>query len=498
MSDRHDGDPPTDAVPTDVVPSGAVSSGAAPSDAAPFSSSSTDTAPGSSSSTDTAPGASAGTGVAIAGVVAGVGGLVVQLLTANTLSPQDNARFLVYWALLFGAFGLLAGVQNETTRAASASSVAPPASNRTAAGARHPRVLRVGLGVGGVMALVLAATGPWWADIVLPATSTAAAPGTPTSFAFPALPLVPVEAVAVVAAVALGTLAFSGEVATLGALAGTGRWTDYALLAGGEAVVRLLLTVGVALAGASLVGYEIAAAAAAATWLLLLLARPATRAVRTVRADRPLGPYLRSTLAAMGAAVGTSVLVTGYAVMIDLTTPPEIVEASAPFLLAVSLTRATLLMPMYALQGLVISSVVAKPQRATVLVAAAGGVILAVGLLGAGLAWLIGPWLLDLLRPGYHVEGIVLAGLMLGAICLAILVLAGAVCLALDRHRDYVLGWLIAVVVALAVLVTPLALEPRAIASLVLGPLAGAAWHLTALRVTRSARENSAPTQSST
>ena len=388
--------------------------------------------------------------VAAAGIIAGVGGLATQLLVVNALTVREGAQFLVFWSLLFGAFGLLAGVQNETTRATASARTDNP---------RHPRVVPVGLGIGTVMALLLAATGPLWSGRV----STGASDTT--------------GAALVVATVALGTLAFSGEVAVLGALAGTGRWTDYALLSGGEAVVRLLLVVLVTMAGASLLGLEVATAAAAATWLALLLARPCARRTLAVRADRPLRPFLRSTLLAMAAAVGTSVLVTGYAVLIDLTTPTAVVEGSAAFLLAVSLTRATLLMPMYALQGMVIAAVVRRPRGAARLLARGSAFVVGVGALGAGLAWLLGPWLLDLLRPGYRVEGPVFAGLMGGAICLALLVLGGAVCLGLDRHGRYVAGWAVAVVVALAVLLAPLPLEPRVIASLVAGPLVGAVVH---------------------
>lgn len=405
-------------------------------------------------------------------------GLAVQLLAANTLDPAANARFLIFWSLLFGVFGVLAGVQNETTRAVrSAETRAAALSTPTG----HPRVLPVGLGIGAVIALLLAVTSPWWSAAVL-TRDHGADLASPASSA----PGASLGTVAAVTAVCLGTLAFAGHVTAAGALAGRGRWGDYSLLVGSESTVRFLLTVAVAVAGATLVGYEVAAAASAATWLLLSLLRPHLRATWQARADRPAGAYLRALAQAMGAAAATAGLVTGYAVMIDVTTPAEVVEASAPFLLALSLTRATLLMPVNAFQGMAIAHVVANPHRARPILVRVGALLGALGVVGALIAWAIGPWILDLLRPGYRVEGIVLAGLLLGGASLALLVLVSSVCLAMDHHSSYVVGWVAAFLAAFALLWLPAPLETRAIASLTLGPLVGTAIHATTLlRATR-------------
>lgn len=159
--------------------------------------------------------------------------------------------------------------------------------------------------------------------------------------------------------------------------------------------------------------------------------------------------------------------------MIEATTPPEIVEASAPFLLALSLTRATLLMPVNAFQGMAIAHVVAHRHRARAVLVKVGALIGVVGGVGALAAWAVGPWVLDLLRPGYRVEGTVLAGLMMGAASLALLVLVSSVCLAMSHHIVYVTGWVAAFLAAFALLLLPAELELRAIVSLTLGPLVG-------------------------
>lgn len=428
-------------------------------------------------------GISAGRKVAVAGVIAGVTGLAVQLIAANSLTPEANARFLIFWSLLFGVYGVLTGLQTESTRAVratltSASGGAPGASGAASRApaspttpGRHPRVLPVGLGIGMLTSVLLAATSPWWSSGILADAADGA--GVPYSVD----PGAVATTVAAVAAVCLGALAFAGHATTAGALSGLDRWGPYSALIGGESTLRLVITAGVALAGASLVGYELAAALATFFWAALYVAHPASRAAWSARADRPLRPYLLTLAQAMGATTATAVLVTGYAVMIDLTTPARIVDASAPFLLAVSLTRATLLMPVNAFQGMAIAHVVTRRGAARRFTARAGAAVVAVGAAGALAAWAVGPWLLNLLRPGYHVTGPVLAGLMVGATSLAVLVIASSVCLALGRHGAYVLGWVLALLGAVALLLTPWSLETRVIASLTLGPLLGTAFH---------------------
>jgi O-antigen/teichoic acid export membrane protein len=108
-------------------------------------------------------------------------------------------------------------------------------------------------------------------------------------------------------------------------------------------------------------------------------------------------------------------------------------------------------------------------------------VVASIGALGAvvaGAAWAAGPtllvWLVD---PGYRVDGPVLAGLACAATMLAVLVLTGSVVLAVDRHRIYVVGWLVATLVTVLALLLPGTLEHRTVVSLTVGPLVGATIH---------------------
>ncbi len=61
------------------------------------------------------------------------------------------------------------------------------------------------------------------------------------------------------------------------------------------------------------------------------------------------------------------------------------------------------------------------------------------------------------------------------------LTLTGAATVAAALHRAYALGWIIATVAAVALLLLPLGLEARTIIALLCGPLVGIAVHLGAL-----------------
>ena len=61
---------------------------------------------------------------------------------------------------------------------------------------------------------------------------------------------------------------------------------------------------------------------------------------------------------------------------------------------------------------------------------------------------LIGPWALRVVNPDYHVGRATVALLVLAAGLVCLLTLTGAGALALDRHRLYVLGWVVASLVA--------------------------------------------------
>lgn len=388
------------------------------------------------------------TSVGVASFVAALAGYAVLVVVARVLSPVENAEFLVFWSLLFAGFGVLAGLQQEATRGVAA------ATAHGADGGRGARVLAWSLVAGLAVAAAVAAVAPVWFPRLLA--------GQPRL---------------VVGAVCVPLALFSGHAAAVGTLAGGRRWPASAGLIAGESLVRLVVVAAAAIAGVGLVGLEVAVGVSAATWLVALALRQ-MRHLPAVRSDVAARPMLRNVRQTTLAALGTAVLVVGFPSLLRLTTSPSEWATAAPLVLAISLTRAPLLIPLGAFQGVAISYFV-DPRRsrgraflhASLAVAVAGAVL-------AALAALVGPPLMAaLFGPEYRVAGTTMGLLTLAAAALALLTLTGSVVLALGRHQRYAAGWIVAAAVSALVLLLPLPLEGRAVLALATGPVVGAILH---------------------
>lgn len=408
--------------------------------------------PEASSRTISARGA---TGVGVASLLGGMSGYVVLLIAARSMTPEADADFLTFWSLLFWSFGVLGGVQNETTRAvaASAADVA-----RTAPDQRSARVLPTGLAVGCAVALALGASSALWGGRLLG----------------PSWPVL-------VLALSLAIVAYAGQSALLGAAAGARSWSRYSLLVGAEAVARVAL-VAVAAALARPGSIQIAAALAALTWVLVTLLDPAARNLSRRRADVPPRAFLAHIGHALLASTASAALVVGFTVLLRATSPAADFHAAAPFILAISVTRAPLLVPLTAYQGVAISYFLTHRDQGARPVGRIVGLVAAVGAAAAAAAWIAGPWVMKaLFGPAYWVGGPQLGGLTFAGAALASLTLTGAAVLALGDHRRYATGWVLAGVVALALLLLPMALEPRVVLTLTVGPSVGVVYHAFAI-----------------
>ena len=392
-------------------------------------------------------------GVGLASVISALSGYLILVIAARALGPERNADFLVFWALMFGLFGILGGLQQETTRSVSSSDLGTPLSKRPV------HVLPVSVLVGIGAAVVVGATSALWSTPTL-------GPGS--------WPLV--------IALCLAAPAFAGDSALVGALAGQRSWRMYSAVVSSEAISRLLFVGLAVLAGATTHGLEIASAAASAVWIVFSLGSSAGRRAARATGDADRGQFLTSSGHAMVAAASSAALVVGFPVLLRLTsTKPEWVTA-APLLLAISLTRAPLLMPLNAYQGVAIAHFTSEQDRGMALLLRPAAAIVGVGALGAAGAYVLGPFIMvAFFGPGYRVGGLLLAGLTLAAACLALLTLTGSAVLAVGRHKAYAIGWFLSCVASVTLLMTDLPLASRSVLSLCVGPVVGIGIHLSAL-----------------
>ncbi|OBF45654.1 hypothetical protein A5787_12500 [Mycobacterium sp. 852002-50816_SCH5313054-b] len=382
-------------------------------------------------------------------------GYAVIYLAARDLAPRGFSIFGVFW----GAFGLVTGAANgllqESTREVRSASYLGDI-GAASLGRTHP--LRVAALVGVAAAVVIAGSSPLWSARVF------------------------VEARWLsVALLSVGLAGFCLHATLLGMLAGTNHWTSYGALMVTDAVIRVAVAAATFAIGWGLAGFLWATVAGATAWLITLAISPTARAAARLLTPGDTATFLRGAAHSITAAGASAILVMGFPVLLKLTSTDLGAEGGV-IILAVTLTRAPLLVPLTAMQGNLIAHFVDERSdrlRALVRPAAIIGGIGAVGVLAAGV---VGPWLLRVFfGPQYQASSALLAWLTAAAVAIAMLTLTGAATVAAALHRAYALGWVGATVASGLLLMLPLPLQTRTVVGLLCGPLVGIGVHLAAL-----------------
>lgn len=390
--------------------------------------------------------------VGAATVVSAICGYAVLYLAARDLEPAGFSVFAVFW----GAFGLFAGAANgllqESTREVRQA--------RALVRVPEPRSspMRVAGVVGVLSAVAIAGTSPLWSWHVFTESQALS-----------------------VALLAAGVAGFCVHATLLGMLAGVDRWSQYGSLIVGDAAMRVTVAAATFLVGWGLVGYLWATVAGAIAWLLLLLASPSSRAAARLATPGTTAVFLRGASHSIAAAGASAILIMGFPVLLKATSA-DLGAAGGVVILAVTLTRAPLLVPLTAMQGNLIAHFVDQRDRrlrSLVVPVAALAVLGGAAVLVAGL---LGPWLLrTAFGPDYQLGGALLAWFTAAAVMIAVLTLTGAATVAAALHRAYAVGWISATLASTLLLLAPWTLETRTVVALLCGPLAGIAVHLIAL-----------------
>ena len=325
--------------------------------------------------------------VGTATVLTALCGYAVVYLAARDLAPAGFSVFAVFW----GAFGLVTGAANgllqETTREVRAAGYENRAESRAEVlPARRTHPLRVAGMVGIGAALAIAASSPLWSGRVFAEAHWLS-----------------------VGLLSVGLAGFCVHATLLGMLAGTNHWTQYGALMVTDAVIRVAVAVATFVIGWGLVGFLWATVAGAVAWLIMVVASPTTRSAARLLTLGGTATFLRGAAHSITAAGASAILVMGFPVLLKATSNQLGAEGGV-VILAVTLTRAPLLVPLTAMQGNLIAHFVderTERLRALIAPAALVGGIGALGVLAAGL---VGPWLLRAgFGPDYHASGALLA-----------------------------------------------------------------------------------------
>jgi O-antigen/teichoic acid export membrane protein len=389
--------------------------------------------------------------VSAATAIAGLGAYAITTVIARGLGT-GYAVFAIFWSVLYLVAGALSGIQQEVTRATEPR----PA---MLAGPRRANVVVFAGGASAIAGVLVLVTGPLWAPLVF----------AKDSFAL----LVPLS---------VGAALYVLISAATGTMYGVHSWLRLAAFTIVDVAFRLaLVLVGLAL-GVGVVGL---AWAAVVPFLLaiLVVALPArTQLFTTTQLDVTYGAATRNVLRTVIAAGSAAVLVSGFPLLVGVTSGAEVLVPVSAVLFALTLTRAPIVVVTLSLQSYLLVQLKERPRQATRILLLVVGAIAVLGVVLALVAGAIGaPVLVWLAGEPFRLPAEYVALLVATSVFTGWLIATGTAVLARKGHTIYSVGWLVAAVVSAALMFMPLGLYERSLLALALGPLAGIVVHIGGL-----------------
>lgn len=423
-------------------------------------------------------------------LLAAVSTLLVTMIAQRALNGSELTEFLLFWAALFTVTGIITGIQPEITRAvgtARTRAVADRAlANRAASGGaastegsapQGARVVTVTAALGAVAGALVLVSSPLWAGQQIPHSAAVG-----------------------VTVMAVGVFLYALQATMSGVTAGEDRWYLFAAVGGLESAGRLILMLAAALMIPSLAGLEVATVVPMGLWLILAFVTVSGRRLWVARADVPAGRLITNILWSFLSSAAAAVLMMGF---------PNVLKASGAaesepvvlgtLILAISITRSPIMIPLQAFQGVAVSAFLKQRHRPVAAFIKPAAAVVAVGAVGALAAYLVGPLLFRLIYPpaagaesAYEAaaSGITLGALVFASALLALMTLSGNMALAVNQHRIYLAGWVVAAAVTLSLaFLIPAPLVPRAIVALAVGPVCGFVVHMVGVALASRTEE---------
>jgi O-antigen/teichoic acid export membrane protein len=389
-------------------------------------------------------------------VVAGVLGYVIQLSAPALTDDKTYVAFSVFWSTLYLGGSAMAGVQQEISRAARPGD-GPPTAGATL------RIFTVVLGTILVLAVL----------------------GVCVLFGHK---LFGDEQVSTGVALGIGLIGYLLSAVLNGILYGLRLWSAVTFSVIVDAVLRAVLVVLGLLMGAPLPVLVLMVAIPFAMAFLLTLAVFRSRITHRVTLDVDLRRLLLHTAGTVVAAASSGLLISGMPMLLGVASGMP-AAATAALILAITVTRAPIVVPIIALQSFFISAVfrdragVSARRLLTIL-----GLAMAAVAALCVVAWWTGPAIIRLLSGGAYTVGTAMASVIVASAGLvALLSLTGPMLIADRRHGTNAGGWVVAAILTVILLALQLG-ELGLALTLLLPPLAGLVVHVGALLMPRRAR----------
>lgn len=397
--------------------------------------------------------------------IAGIAGYVVTWRVYTEVGAAGYGVFSVFWSALFLVVGILFGLQQESTRATAqtvrtgaeraAVPGAPAASPRTTSLWAFASVAAVTVG------LVVLLTSLLWAVPSLGAANAGLA-----------------------WFVAAGSALNCLVAAASGVMAGAGMWRQLAAIVALDGILRVLGVVAVLAVTHDIVPLAVAVILPFPVSLAIVFLSAPRALVENARVSLGLGALVANTGRTMLAASATAVLINGFPLVLSFFAGPDNHADLGSLVLAITLTRAPILVPLTALSSFLVNRFSHHPESTGRTVAVLLGAIAAVIALLCLAAWLWGqPVMRFVFGPEFDLGSGVLVALIASSGLIGALFVSGSAVLARNLHGLYAIGWVAASVVTLALLFLPLPLPERAALALAAGPAVGLVVHLVGMRI---------------
>jgi O-antigen/teichoic acid export membrane protein len=385
--------------------------------------------------------------IMIATAVSGVASYAVTWIVPHRVGLAGYAVFAVFWSFLYLVVGTLSGIQQEVTRATL------PLGHEPSPRPHRARNLAI-MAAGSVIAIVVG-TAPLWVNAAFPAGGWA-----------------------LVWPLAFGAACYVFVAVLAGSLYGVSAWLPLALMIGLDAVLRLVAVSVALLFTRDVVVLAWAVALPFPGTLLVLWPVIRRSIVGTSQLDVGYRALVRHVSHTMLAAASTGVMVSGLPLLIGLTAPGVPKDVVGLYILSITLTRAPLIVVAMSLQGYFIITFRKNAERFWRTFLRIQALVLASGIVLAGVGWLVGPAVFAFLFPGQlRPEGWLIAVLVLSSALVGSLCVSAPAVLARSQHRVYTTGWVVGAVVTIVMLLVPLPFTTRIVLALVLAPIAALIVH---------------------
>ena len=385
--------------------------------------------------------------ILIATAVAGIASYAVTILVPNSIGLADYAIFAVFWSASYLLVGALGGIQQEVTRA---TRPAEPGVAR-----RQSRSRRFGAATSAVTFVAIIVSAPLWVGSVFP-----------------------IQGWTLVWPLAVGAASYVLIAVLAGSLYGVKEWASLALMIAVDALFRLI-----ALAITLVFTHDIVAlgwAVALPFPVTLAVLWPVIRKSIVGRSRLDVGYFKLSWNVArtVTAATAMATMVSGFPLLLGLTSHSESPAILGMFIVSITLTRAPLIVIALSLQSYFVVHFRDNHEHFWSYFLRLIGLVLAGGVALAVDGWLVGPAAYHFLFPNKLQPDAPFFAILVGSSALvAALCVTAPALLSRSKHLIYSVGWVAAALVTIITLVLPFGFASRTIAALVFGPIVGLIVH---------------------